>query len=167
MDQALMCPWCRLIKKTIAAQLLHNYTHIPPPKHPSLLAPSIFRKKTRSHFPSTFSKISDSRFHFFATILHFCKLSTSPRSWRGRWQPIFQHWTSWPLESLLKHHQCVMPTSFLGENKRYFSLFFFPPWWRETRPLFEFSFLFSGIKKKKKLKTNLSKFPPCLPSYIF
>lgn len=29
MDQALMCPWCRLIKKTIAAQLLHNYTHIP------------------------------------------------------------------------------------------------------------------------------------------
>jgi hypothetical protein len=61
-----------------------------------------------------------------------------------------------------------MPTSFLEENKSYFSLFSSPAGKKKkkARPPFEFNFLLSGIKKKN-LKTNLSKFPPCLPSYIF
>lgn len=150
-------PWIKLFcvlgvdrGETVGAQLLHNYTNIPPTLS-SRLTPTSSRIEARSSPRSTLSKASDPRSHFVATIPHFCKLSTAAQSWRGRRQPIFQHWTSWPLESLLKHHQCVMPTSFLGENKSYFSLFFFSLMERTKTPFWiQLSLLWHKKKKFRK-----------------
>lgn len=160
-------PWIKLFcvlgvdrGETVGAQLLHNYTNIPPTLS-SRLTPTSSRIEARSSPRSTLSKASDPRSHFVATIPHFCKLSTAAQSWRGRRQPIFQHWTSWPLESLLKHHQCVMPTSFLGENKSYFSLFFFSLMERTKTP---FWIQLSLLWHKKKNLENKSVKIPTLPS---
>lgn len=95
-------------------QLLSHYTntcqHVPPfypfppgqrPKPP----------------PSTFSKTSAPS-PIQCRYRAFCALS--PRALEGRRQPIFQQGASWPLESLLKHYQCVVPTSFWGRTKAIF-----------------------------------------------
>lgn len=87
----------------------------------------------------------------------------APHSAGGETQLLLQHRASWPLESLLKHHQCVMPASFLGENKSYFSLFFFPLM-EKTKTPFEFNF--SGIKKKIKKQICQNSHPAFLVTFF-
>ena len=64
-----------------------------------------------------------------------------------------------------EHQQGGMPTSFLGENKSYFSLFSSLDGENQD-PVLNSTFSSLALKKNF-LKTNLSKFPPCFPSYIF
>nr|KAF6437911.1 hypothetical protein HJG59_008641 [Molossus molossus] len=70
--------------------------------------------------PSALSKVSDPRSPFSAAT----PPAGSPPRRAGGAAASSPAQASWPLEALSKHHQPVMPTSFLGENKSYFSLFF-------------------------------------------
>lgn len=127
MDQALMCPCCRLIKKTIGAQLLHNYTHISPQNIPHFQPPASSGKRPEVTFPlrSAKSQIPDSIF----LQLSYISVSSLPlhSPGEGDGSQFSNTEQAGPWSHFWNTTNVLCQLLFWGRTKDTFLSFFFPP----------------------------------------